>query len=115
MTETTIDTRVLQELEDTTGADFVAELVETFLADAPGMIADLKTAAKTSDPDGFRRAAHSIKSNANVFGAPALAEAARRLELADLAANGPEITAGLDRLEQEYKRAAAALKAYPDA
>ena len=57
------------------GAEFAAELVATFLDEAPGMVAELKAAAAGGDADAFRRAAHSLKSNASVFGAAALGRA----------------------------------------
>ena len=83
-----IDPQVFAELKEATGDDFVAELVETFLDEAPRMIAELKTAILEEDSDRFRRAAHSIKSNASTFGAVALAEVARNLELGDLPERG---------------------------
>ncbi len=108
MTNNTIDQAVYGELEEATGADFVAELVATFLDEAPGMIADLHDAATQQDDDRLRRAAHSIKSNANVFGAAALAEIARRIELDGLDADSLKI------LDTEYARTSAALKAKLD-
>lgn len=71
-------------MKEATGDDFVAELVNTFLDEVPGMIRDLKEAAGASDADGYRRAAHSIKSNASTFGATDLAQLARTMELGDL-------------------------------
>lgn len=84
MTERLIDPEVFAELQDAMGDDFIAELVETFLDEAPRMIIELKKAILEVDADGYRRAAHSIKSNASTFGATALAELARDLELRDL-------------------------------
>lgn len=104
MTGTVIDPAAYSELQDTMGPDFAAELVETFLAEAPTMLADLRQAAATGDADGFRRAAHSIKSNAGLFGATALARMARDMELAGLSMAAP------DAIEAEYERADAALR-----
>lgn len=77
----TIDMSVLDELEEAVGADFLVELIETFLAEAPVMMAELQTGHDTGDADGLRRAAHSLKSNANTFGANVLAETARLIEI----------------------------------
>ena len=115
MTMNPLDTSVLAELSQTTGAEFVAELVQTFLTDAPVMIADLKTAAATDDQDGFRRAAHSIKSNANIFGATALAEVARALELRGLAQGQESAADWQGEVDAAYTQAAAALEAYVNA
>ncbi|MFC6638851.1 histidine kinase [Sulfitobacter sp. JBTF-M27] len=111
MTEPLIAPEVYAELAETMGADFAAELVATFLSDAPNMIADLKAAAAGGDADGYRRAAHSIKSNADTFGAPALAAQARAMELGGLPEGDPPLPA----LEATYAETAVALKALADA
>ncbi len=95
MTTQLIDPSVFAELSEAMGADFAAELVETFLGDAPNMLADLKAAMAAGDGDAFRRAAHSIKSNAEVFGAGELADQARALELDGM----PDTAAPLQALE----------------
>ncbi|HEY5876499.1 MAG TPA: response regulator, partial [Ilumatobacteraceae bacterium] len=60
--ESIIDLDTYRELEAAAGADFVAELVATFLEEAPTMLAELRRAYAAADPDMFRRVAHSIKS-----------------------------------------------------
>ena len=112
MTTSPIDPSALQELADTTGADFAKELVETFLTDAPNMVAELKAAVDANDPDMFRRAAHSIKSNASLFGAHALADHARSLELSGLSADTAQTATEIATLEAEYDNAATELRAY---
>lgn len=79
-----IDPSVFEELQDSMGREFAAELLETFLDDAPNLLAELSTAAASNDADGYRRASHSIKSNAQTFGATALAEKAKVLELSSV-------------------------------
>ena len=64
-----IDPTTFAALAQMAGADFVDELVDTFLEEAPQMLADLRAAAAEHDADRFRRAAHSLKSNAMTFGA----------------------------------------------
>jgi HPt (histidine-containing phosphotransfer) domain-containing protein len=110
MSDDPIDSAVYTELQEATGMEFVNELVETFLAEAPGMLADLKDASAENDPDRFRRAAHSIKSNASVFGATDLAELAREMELSGRADDPLEARAALDRLDAEFDRTATALR-----
>ena len=103
---TPIDIATFDELRDTAGADFVVELVETFLEEAPQMLAELRQTLAAEQADAFRRAAHSLKSNSHTFGATALGAQARELELGGM----PAGTAALDALDAEYARAAAALK-----
>ena len=106
MSGTTIDMAVFAELQEAAGAEFVGELIGTFLEEAPGMLAELRAAQAAQNADAFRRAAHSLKSNSNTFGATKLAEMARDLELGGLIADaGP-----LDALQAEYQRTADALK-----
>ena len=106
MTQNTIDMAVFGELQDAAGADFVGELIGTFLEEAPTMLAELRVAQATANADGFRRTAHSLKSNSHTFGATRLGEMARDIELGGLVAD----PAPVDALEAEYQRAAAALQ-----
>ena len=106
MTHDPVDTPTFAELQDTAGAEFVAELVGTFLEEAPQMLAELRSAQISASAEAFRRAAHSLKSNSNTFGALRLGEMARQLELGGL----PADAAPIDALQAEYQRAAAALQ-----
>jgi HPt (histidine-containing phosphotransfer) domain-containing protein len=107
MNTSTIDLAVFDELKEAAGADFVGELVGTFLEEAPTILAELRRSqAEGADPR-FRRAAHSLKTNALTFGATALGDRARALELGGL----PADSALLDALEAAYADAAAALEA----
>jgi HPt (histidine-containing phosphotransfer) domain-containing protein len=103
-----IDAATFVELQESAGADFVAELVDTFLEEAPRMLAELRATATTGRPEAFRRAAHSLKSNANTFGATRLGALARDLELNGVAVGGG--AAELDALEREYERVSARLQ-----
>ena len=105
MDEPLIDSTVFSELADSVGADFVRELVETFAAEAATMRTELRTAYEARDAERFRRAAHSLKSNAQTFGTRRLADAARSLELGGL----PSDAAPLDALEAELAKGLAAL------
>ena len=109
MTEPTIDLAVFRELQETAGAEFVAELVATFAEEAPQMLAELRAALNDGSAERFRRAAHSLKSNGLTFGALGLAAMARELELAG--PDAPADDAAVAALAQAYARAAAALKA----
>ncbi len=105
-----IDKTTFEELRDTAGPDFVAELVDTFVEEAPAMLDQLRVARAAGDADVFRRAAHSLKSNSATFGALQLSALARRLELDGLAADPSRDNVAIDALEAAYQRAAAALQ-----
>ena len=110
MDDPTIDPAVYAALQDTVGAEFAAELVDTFIEEASGILAELRSARAGDQADRFRRAAHSLKSNGNTFGALKLAALARELELRGLNADPAHDTAALVALEAEYARATTALK-----
>lgn len=105
-----IDRAVFDDLRDTAGADFVAELVDTFAEEALQMLADLRAARAAGDADLFRRAAHSLKSNSATFGAVQLAALARTLELGGLAADAAQDAAAIAAVEAALQQAVAALK-----
>ena len=109
MAQRAIDPITFEELQQTAGTEFVRELIDTFLMEAPLMLASLDRALAERNAADFRRAAHSLKSNSNTFGALGLGALARELELSGLdpvlAANASQLAA----LRLEYARVAAAL------
>jgi HPt (histidine-containing phosphotransfer) domain-containing protein len=110
MDEPVIDPAVYAALQSTVGAEFAAELVDTFLEEAAGMLAELRKARADNHAERFRRAAHSLKSNSGTFGASRLGAQARELELEGLNADPARDMDALAALEAEFTRAAAALK-----
>ncbi len=110
MTQETIDASTFRALQDTAGAEFVTELAQAFFEEAPLMFAELESAYAAGDADRFRRAAHSLKSNSNTFGALVLGGLTRELELAGLPAVRASGRAKLDELAREYARVEAALR-----
>ena len=101
-----IDHAVFSELQQSAGADFVVELVDTFAEEAPSMFAELRAAYAAGAAERFRRAAHSLKTNANTFGATALGDKARELELGGL----PADASGIDALQALFDATVPALK-----
>ncbi|MBE7434525.1 MAG: Hpt domain-containing protein [Anaerolineales bacterium] len=68
-------------LKQSAGAEFVNELMDAFFKDFEEQVGHMRNAIHSNDADSFRRAAHSIKSNALTFGAEELAALARELEM----------------------------------
>ena len=110
MDASTIDAATYGELQETVGADFVRELVDTFLSEAPGLLAELRSSLAAQDAERFRRAAHSLKSNGHTFGALTFGALARDLELSGLGSDPQAKAQALDTLDAAYTRAAAALQ-----
>lgn len=112
MSDTPINLSVFSELQDAMGAEFVEELVSTFLEEAPTMLAEISSAVEKDDKDKYRRAAHSLKSNADIFGAQILVGMARKMELEGLGPDGNSTR--ISELNTAYDRAAAILKDLKD-
>ena len=75
-----IDMNTFNDLKESTGADYIGELIDAFLDDAPNLFSQMKAALANKDAESFRRAAHSMKSNAATFGAMELSLLAKELE-----------------------------------
>ena len=76
-----IDEKTFDELKQMSGPEFINELIDTFLDDSPKLIKEMESALKAGNVDSFRRAAHSLKSNAATFGAGELFALAKELEM----------------------------------
>ena len=98
-----------EELKSLSGADFINELIDAFLDDAPTMIQSMRSALKTKDTDTFRRNAHSLKSNAYTFGATELGELAKELELMTRE-NNLDVGNRLEILEKSFEKVADELR-----
>jgi len=110
--EGVLDHEALEHLRARVGdGEFVAELVDTFLRDAPALLETLRGALENADAQELRRAAHTLKSNGRMFGATRLAELCQDLEAT--AQTGALVGADelVARIDAEYARVAAALQA----
>jgi len=104
-----IDQATFEELKQMSGADFIGELIDAFLDDAPGMIQNMENASAGKDIESFRRNAHSLKSNANTFGATELAALAKELEFMGRE-NNLDIGNRLEALKEAFGKVAEELK-----
>jgi len=104
-----IDQATFNELKQMSGADFINELIDAFLDEAPMMIQNMHIALDTKDVESFRRNAHSLKSNANTFGATELGVLAKELEQM-AKENNLEVGARLEILEEAFSKVSEELK-----
>ncbi len=104
-----IDKAAFEELKQMSGADFINELIDAFLDDAPNMIQQMRASLAVKDVETFRRNAHSLKSNANTFGATQLAALAKELEL-KARENDLEIGNRLEVMNEAFIKVAKELK-----
>ena len=111
----TIDVETFAALRDATGAEFVARAHRHVPRPKRRRYSPISaTSLATGDAERFRRAAHSLKSNGNTFGALTLGELAKDLELARVAHVKERGPSALADIEAEYLRVAAALAALRD-
>jgi PAS domain S-box-containing protein len=109
--EIPIDRPALDRLVETMGGPFVGELIDTFSQDAVELIATLRRTLAAADVDGFRRAAHSLKSTSQSLGANGLAARARELESEARAGSLDGAGARVQALAEHYERVAHTLGA----
>ena len=106
---TAIDKATFEDLKHISGADFINELIDAFLEDAPKMIGEMETALAARNVESFRRNAHSLKSNANTFGATELGGLAKELEMMARESN-LEIGNRLEVLKETFRNVAEELE-----
>jgi histidine phosphotransfer protein HptB len=110
MTDKIVDQGVYQSLVEMVGEDFIGEMVEAFLDEGAQFLNDLSGALEAEDVDTFRRAAHSLKSNAATFGALALSEMAKELEMMARENQLGSVDGKLASLSLAFKEASRVLK-----
>jgi histidine phosphotransfer protein HptB len=98
-----IDEKTFAELKQMSGAEFINELIDTFLEDSPTLIEEMESALKINNVDSFRRAAHSLKSNAATFGANELFALAKELEMLGKENKLTETGDRLKALQESYE------------
>jgi CheY-like chemotaxis protein/HPt (histidine-containing phosphotransfer) domain-containing protein len=98
-----LDDRALKNLRDLGGDDFLGEVIDAFLADAPELMATLRRSLDEQSAEELRRAAHTLKSNGATLGAEQFAERCRALEQRAKAGELNGASQVVDRIEQEYR------------
>jgi CheY-like chemotaxis protein len=97
-----LDESAIESLRQLDGEAFLAELIDTFLGDAPALVASLRTAHEQGDTEELRRAAHILKSNGQTFGAGGFSELCRALEERARSSQRDGVAELIDRIEREY-------------
>ncbi len=105
MTRPTLDPKALNTLLEVIGGGRAAldDLIQSFLDEGPGLIAQAQTAAAEQDAQGLRRAAHTMKSSATDFGAGDLAAVSAALEERARSGDLAEIKPMLDRMSDLHR------------
>src|SRR5262245_23315943 len=104
-----LDTATLEQLRAAMGSGF-DELLSTFVEDSQELMSTLRRTLGRRDIDAFRRAAHSLKSNAASFGATTLSGLARDLETLARSGSLDGVEPRVERLGVECERVTRALR-----
>lgn len=112
MLDPIIDRAALNNLLATVGGDeaFLAEMIDTFLDDAPKLLAAMHHAAAAANAEDLRRAAHTLKSNSANFGAMNLSKLCKALEEIGKSGALDGAAEGIARVEAEYAQVKRALE-----
>jgi CheY-like chemotaxis protein/HPt (histidine-containing phosphotransfer) domain-containing protein len=109
--DVSLDDGALKNLRDLGGDEFLGEVIDAFLADAPEMLATLRSSLDGRNAEELRRAAHTLKSNGATLGAEGFAELCRTLEQRAKVGEFDGAAELVDRIEQEYRPLEEALSA----
>jgi HPt (histidine-containing phosphotransfer) domain-containing protein len=106
-----VDDAVFGELRETVGDDpeFIAELVDEFLRDAPTQLESLREGATSGDAARATRAAHTLKGNSRTFGAMELASLCQEAEAAARLGDLEAVLSRVDAIDREWGRVRAVL------
>ncbi|MGZ8695384.1 MAG: response regulator, partial [Gaiellaceae bacterium] len=106
-----LDPAVLDQLRETLGDATTADIVETFLAEGPALVATMRRSVEEGDAARLRLAAHTLKSNAATFGGAALAALCQELERIGEAGVVDGAADLISRAEAEHERVRSELRA----
>jgi CheY-like chemotaxis protein len=101
--EVSLEAVALQNLRDLGGEDFLIEVIDLFLADAPTLLTSLRGSLERQDTEELRRAAHTLKSNGSTLGATAFAILCRTVEQRAKDGHLDGMSRLVDQIEQQYR------------
>jgi HPt (histidine-containing phosphotransfer) domain-containing protein len=110
MPTTVIDLPTFENLKSEMGEDFIVELVDTYLSDAPNLLLEMRQALHDENCTTFQRAAHSLKSTSATFGALNLSTLAKELEMMGKSGSLDGAESRLDLVTSEYAQVEKTLK-----
>ncbi|MGZ6341341.1 MAG: Hpt domain-containing protein [Candidatus Limnocylindrales bacterium] len=112
MPDDVLDEAILGNLLETVGGDrtFLAELVEAYLGDSPGLLEAMHAGLRADDRTALRRAAHTLKSTSASMGAIAFAALCREVETNAMEADAAWLDERIGAVAMAYEAVAEALR-----
>jgi HPt (histidine-containing phosphotransfer) domain-containing protein len=108
-----LDPAALDNLLEMLGGEFefLVELIDSFLEDAPKLLNELNGYVWKADAEGIRRVGHSLKSNGADFGATRFSNLCKDLEEMGKSGDLGGVADLTGQVSDEYKKVEAALAA----
>ncbi len=108
-----LDNGVLDELRASVGGDedFVRDLVQTYLAEAPQHLGQITAAAGRADAEAIVRPAHTLKSSSAALGATRMSAISRQIEFCGREGRVVDLAPLADEAQQVWAATVVALKA----
>lgn len=97
-----IDPEGLVRLNKMGGPDFVKQMIDLFLEEAPDRLRAARTGESAGDFKAVSEAAHSLKSSSHNFGATQLALLAEKIEILTRSDSCENLSGMLTQLESTY-------------
>jgi CheY-like chemotaxis protein len=91
--------------------DYLVELIDSFLEEAPQLLAELQQFVAGGDAAGVRRVAHSLKSNGTDFGATTFSDLCKELEMMGKSGTLDGVADLASQVVAEYEKVEIALRA----
>jgi CheY-like chemotaxis protein len=104
------DAGALESLRELGGDEFLSEVIDAFLTDAPALLEQLRP-YEGMDTEELRRAAHTLKSNGATLGAEEFSNLCRELEQRAKSGRLDDASELVTRIEREYEPLLQALTA----
>jgi CheY-like chemotaxis protein len=107
-----LDPKALENLLSMLGGEFayLVELIDSFLEDAPQLLAELHRSVEDGDAAGVRRVAHSLRSNGADFGATTFSNHCKELEMVGKSGSLNGVAGLAGQVGTEYGRVEVALE-----
>ena len=112
--EAILDAKALQALRDMLGEDarqLLSEVIDSYLEEAPQLLAAMKAAIDSGDGAALRLAAHTLKSSSATIGATRFSSLCKELEALGKRGSTSASPAWEQQLQQEYENVKRALQA----
>jgi len=102
----------LRRLQSKARPDFAAKIIRLYLDGTPGVLDELRTAARAGDMSALHTANHNLLSASAALGAARLAALCHDMDVTMRTGSLPDAAQRVEAIAEEYKQVEAALRAW---